>query len=40
MIRYKELNGMLTDLFESEEVVGGAARSAHSDYGVHRVENP
>jgi uncharacterized protein involved in tellurium resistance len=40
MIRYKELNGMLTDLFEGEETVGGAARSAHSDYGVHRVENP
>ena len=31
---------MLTDLFEGEETVGGAARSAHSDYGVHRVENP
>tara|TARA_R100000008_G_C3587237_1_gene173454 strand:+ start:4954 stop:5436 length:483 start_codon:yes stop_codon:yes gene_type:complete len=46
MIRYKELNEMLTDIFEGQEILegeettGGAARSAHSDYGVHRVENP
>ena len=40
MIKFKELNTFLTTLFEGEETTGGASRSAHSDYGVHRVENP
>lgn len=40
MIKFKELNTFLTALFESEETTGGASRSAHSDYGIHRVENP
>ena len=40
MIKFKELNTFLETLFEGEELVGGASRSAHSDYGVHRVENP
>jgi len=40
MIKFKELNGFLTNLFEGEETTGGASRSAYSDYGVHRIENP
>jgi len=40
MIKFKELNTFLETLFEGEELVGGASRSAHSDYGVHRVDNP
>jgi hypothetical protein len=41
MIKFKELNTFLETLFEGEYTAGGgAARSAHSDYGVHRVENP
>jgi len=40
MIKFKELNTFLETLFEGEETVGGAARSAHSDYGVHRIESP
>ena len=40
MIKFKELNTFLETLFEGEETTGGASRSARSDYGVHRVENP
>ena len=40
MIKFKELNTFLETLFEGEETTGGAARSAHSDHGVHRVEDP
>jgi len=40
MIKFKELNELLTNLFEGEETTGGASRSAYSDYGVHRIENP
>ena len=40
MIKFKELDTFLTALFEGEETTGGASRSAYSDYGVHRVENP
>jgi hypothetical protein len=40
MIKFKELNTLLETLFEGEYTSGGAARSAHSDHGVHRVENP
>ena len=40
MIKFKELNTFLTALFEGEETTGGASRSAFSDDGVHRIENP
>ena len=40
MIKFKELNTFLVNLFESEHTMGGAARSAHSDFGVHRIEEP
>ena len=40
MIKFKELNTFLETLFEGEETTGGASRSAFSDAGVHRVEDP
>jgi hypothetical protein len=40
MIKFKELNTFLETLFEGEYTSGGAAQSAHSDFGVHRVEDP
>tara|TARA_R100000008_G_C3585381_1_gene171827 strand:- start:2075 stop:2548 length:474 start_codon:yes stop_codon:yes gene_type:complete len=40
MKTYKELQEKITTIVEGEETTGGAARSAHSDYGVHRIENP
>jgi len=40
MIKFKELNTLLKTLFEGEETTGGASRSAYSDYGVHRTDNP
>ena len=40
MIKFKELNTFLETLFEGEETTGGASRSAFSDSGVHRIENP
>tara|TARA_R110002124_G_scaffold239802_3_gene404941 strand:+ start:353 stop:820 length:468 start_codon:yes stop_codon:yes gene_type:complete len=40
MITYKDLRENLNAITEGEETVGGAARSAHSDYGIHRIENP
>tara|TARA_R100000008_G_C3552249_1_gene151134 strand:+ start:53 stop:523 length:471 start_codon:yes stop_codon:yes gene_type:complete len=39
MKTYKDLKNKLSSLNEGEETTGGAARSAHSDYGVHRIEN-
>tara|TARA_R110002020_G_scaffold142243_2_gene314425 strand:- start:155 stop:625 length:471 start_codon:yes stop_codon:yes gene_type:complete len=39
MKTYKELKNKLSTISEGEETTGGAARSAHSDYGVHRIEN-
>jgi len=40
MKTYKELQETLSIITEGQETVGGAARSAHSDFGVHRVDNP
>jgi len=40
MKTYKELQGKLNTITEGQETVGGAARSAHSDFGVHRIEHP
>ena len=40
MKTYKELQNKLDELSESYETVGGAARGAHSNFGVHRVEHP
>jgi len=40
MKTYKELRTDLTAITEGEETVGGAARSAHSDYGIHRIDDP
>tara|TARA_Y100001963_G_scaffold138346_1_gene202999 strand:+ start:1207 stop:1674 length:468 start_codon:yes stop_codon:yes gene_type:complete len=40
MKTYKELQEKIDTLIEGEETVGGAARSAHSDFGVHRIEHP
>tara|TARA_R110000737_G_scaffold21474_1_gene39916 strand:+ start:522 stop:1013 length:492 start_codon:yes stop_codon:yes gene_type:complete len=39
MKTYKELQEKIQIIAEGQETVGGAARSAHSDFGVHRVEN-
>jgi hypothetical protein len=39
MKTYKELQQTIETLTEGQETVGGAARSAHSNFGVHRVEN-
>ena len=40
MKTYKELQEKLDNLSESSYTVGGAARGAHSNFGVHRVEHP
>ena len=40
MKTYKELQEKLSTLVEGEETAGGAARSAHGDFGVHRIEHP
>ena len=40
MKTYKELQKKIEPIIEGQETVGGAARSAHSDFGVHRVEHP
>ena len=37
MKTYKELRQKIN---EGQETTGGAARSAHSDFGVHRIEHP
>ena len=39
MKTYKELQEKIETITESEVVAGGAARSAHSDFGVHRIEH-
>ena len=39
MKTYKELQEKIEIISEGQETVGGAARSAHSDFGVHRVEH-
>lgn len=39
MKTYKELQENIELVLESEVVNGGAARSAHSDFGVHRIEH-
>jgi len=39
MKTYKNLREKIDIITESEHVSGGAARSAHSDFGVHRVED-
>ena len=38
MKTYKKLQENIGIVLESEVVTGGAARSAHSDFGVHRIE--
>lgn len=41
MKKYKELTAFLAEMGpENTEVGGGDARSAHNDFGVHRIENP
>ena len=40
MKTYKEIQEQIATITEGQETVGGAARSAHSDFGVHRTENP
>ena len=40
MKTYKKLQEKLQTVSEGQETVGGAARSAHSDFGVHRIEHP
>jgi hypothetical protein len=40
MKTYKELQEKLDTLSEGQETVGGASRSAHGDFGVHRIEHP
>lgn len=41
MKKYKELTAFLAEMGpENTEVGGGDAQSAHSHYGVHRIENP
>ena len=40
MKTYKKLQENLKPLSEGQETVGGASRSAHSDFGVHRIEHP
>tara|TARA_R110000737_G_scaffold45351_2_gene65467 strand:+ start:161 stop:640 length:480 start_codon:yes stop_codon:yes gene_type:complete len=39
MKTYKDLKETLSQITETQEVAGGAARSAHSDFGVHRIES-
>jgi len=39
MKTYKELQSKISELQESENIEGGAARTAHNDFGVHRVEH-
>jgi len=39
MKTYKELQEKLDTISESHYVEGGAVRGAHSDFGVHRIEN-
>jgi len=39
MKKYKELQEKIQTLSEGQYVAGGAARSAHSDFGVHRIED-
>tara|TARA_Y100000034_G_scaffold133641_2_gene199697 strand:+ start:2556 stop:3047 length:492 start_codon:yes stop_codon:yes gene_type:complete len=38
MKTYKELQENIDTILENEVVTGGASRSAHSDFGVHRIE--
>ncbi len=40
MKTYKELQEKMDTITEGQETVGGASRSAHSDFGVHRIEHP
>ena len=40
MKTYKNLQEKLQTVSEGQETVGGAGRSAHSDFGVHRIEHP
>jgi len=41
MKKYKELTGFLAEMGpENTEVGGGDAQSAHSHFGVHRIEHP
>ena len=40
MKTYKELQEKLNTITEGQETNGGAARSAHSDFGVHRINHP
>jgi len=40
MKTYKKLQEDISTITESQVTVGGAARSAHSDFGVHRVDHP
>ena len=39
MKTYKKLQEKIETIVENEVVNGGAARSAHSDFGIHRVEH-
>ena len=39
MKTYKKIQEKINTIVEGQETVGGASRSAHSDYGVHRIEN-
>jgi len=39
MKTYKELQEKIDTIAESAYVSGGAARGAHSEFGVHRIEN-
>lgn len=39
MKTYKELQDNIQVVLENEVITGGAARSAHSDFGVHRIEH-
>ena len=40
MKTYKELQEKFKAITEGQETNGGAARSAHSDFGVHRIQHP
>jgi len=40
MKTYKQLQEKMDAITEGQETVGGASRSAHSDFGVHRIEHP
>jgi len=39
MKSYKQLKEKLQTISEGQHIMGGAARSAHSDFGVHRIED-